>query len=205
MLANRFLGLRSSIFRMVSVSIGDRVIQSPPSVPASVLAEASNYLSTRLLGRTLSEARDAIRAELDEHQVQLDELTAKVVQAGLATWSGEERDGSLIVRGQAILLEDVTALADLERIRALFEALETKETMVRLLSLADDAEGIQIFIGSGNQLFNITGCSMIVAPYKNTSEKIIGAIGVIGPTRINYARIIPMVDYTAKMIGRLIG
>ena len=99
----------------------------------------------------------------------------------------------------------MTALADLERIRALFEALETKETMVRLLSLADDAEGIQIFIGSGNQLFNITGCSMIVAPYKNTSEKIIGAIGVIGPTRINYARIIPMVDYTAKMIGRLIG
>ncbi len=185
--------------------VENRVIQSLPTVPPSVLAEASNYLSARLLGRTLSEARDAIRAELDEHQVQLDELTAKVVQAGLATWSGAERDGSLIIRGQATLLEDVTALADLERIRTLFAALETKETMVRLLSLADDAEGIQIFIGSDNQLFNITGCSMIVAPYQNTSEKIIGAIGVIGPTRMNYARIIPMVDYTAKMIGRLIG
>ena len=185
--------------------VENRVIQSPPTMPPSVLAEASNYLSARLLGRTLSEARDAIRAELDEHQVQLDELTAKVVQAGLATWSGAERDGSLIVRGQATLLEDVTALADLERIRTLFAALETKETMVRLLSLADDAEGIQIFIGSDNHLFNITGCSMIVAPYQNTSEKIIGAIGVIGPTRMNYARIIPMVDYTAKMIGRLIG
>ena len=185
--------------------VENRVIQSPPTMPPSVLAEASNYLSARLLGRTLSEARDAIRAELDEHQVQLDELTAKVVQAGLATWSGAERDGSLIVRGQATLLEDVTALADLECIRTLFAALETKETMVRLLSLADDAEGIQIFIGSDNHLFNITGCSMIVAPYQNTSEKIIGAIGVIGPTRMNYARIIPMVDYTAKMIGRLIG
>ncbi|MDP6603241.1 MAG: heat-inducible transcriptional repressor HrcA [Rhodospirillales bacterium] len=185
--------------------VENRVIQSPPSVPPSVLAEASNYMSARLLGRTLSEARDAIRAELDEHQAQLDELTAKVVEAGLATWSGEEPDGSLIVRGQATLLEDVTALADLERIRALFAALETKETMVRLLSLAEDAEGIQIFIGSDNQLFNITGCSMIVAPYQNTSEKIVGAIGVIGPTRMNYARIIPMVDYTAKMIGRLIG
>ncbi len=185
--------------------VENRVIQSPPSMPPSVLVEASNYLSARLLGRTLTEAREVISAELDAHQAQLDELTAKVVQAGLATWSGAERDGSLIVRGQATLLEDVTALADLERIRSLFTALETKEIMVRLLSLAEDADGIQIFIGSDNQLFNITGCSMIVAPYQNTSEKIIGAIGVIGPTRMNYARIIPMVDYTAKMIGRLIG
>ena len=111
----------------------------------------------------------------------------------------------LIVRGQANLLEDISAVADLERIRALFQALETKETVLKLLSLADMAEGVRIFIGAANQLFDVTGCSMIVSPYRDSQQKIVGAIGVIGPTRMNYARIIPMVDYTAKLIGRLLG
>ena len=109
------------------------------------------------------------------------------------------------MRGQAHLLDDVTAIADLEHIRALFAALETKETMIKILGLADSAEGVQIFIGADNALFNLAGCSMIVAPYNNPRQKIVGAIGVIGPTRINYARIIPMVDYTAKLVGRMIG
>ena len=109
------------------------------------------------------------------------------------------------MRGQANLLEDVTALADLERLRSLFEMLETKETVLRLLDASKKAEGVQIFIGAESHLFGVAGCSLIIAPYQNSRERIIGAIGVIGPTRINYARIIPMVDYTAKMIGRIIG
>jgi heat-inducible transcriptional repressor len=185
--------------------VENRLISVPMTLPPSVLVQATNYLSARLVGRTLQEAHAEIVAELESHQAQLDELTQKVVESGLATWSGggqTDSSGTLIVRGQAKLLEDVTALTDLERIRSLFEALETKNEMLKLLSLADDADGVQIFIGADNKLFNVAGCSMIVGPYRNDASHIVGAIGVIGPSRMNYARIIPMVDYTARMIGQ---
>ena len=187
--------------------VENRVIETPLDLPPSALVEASNFLSARLVGRTLGEAHSEIETELSQHRVQLDALTAKVVEAGLATWGGSDNDsgGALIVRGQANLLDDVHAVQDLERIRALFQALETKESMLKLLTLADGAAGVQIFIGADNNLFNVAGCSLIVGPYRNTAEKIVGAIGVIGPTRMNYARIIPMVDYTAKLVGRLMG
>jgi len=185
--------------------VENRIIETPPGLPPSALVEASNFLSARLVGRTLIEARAEILAELEEHRAALGQLTSKLVESGLASWAGGEPGGSLIVRGQAHLLDDVQALGELEHIRTLFAALETKETLVRLLSIVDKADGVQIFIGSGDALFNVAGCSMIVSPYRDGRERIIGAIGVIGPTRINYARIIPMVDYTAKLVGRLIG
>ncbi len=186
--------------------VENRVMELPADVPQSVLVEAGNFLNARLTGRTLEEARERILAELESQRSQLDLLTKKVVEAGLATWTGgNQRDGQFIVRGQSHLLDDVTALDDLERIRTLFEALETKETMLRLLDLTHSAEGVQIFIGAENALFSQSGCSLVVAPYHNSEEQIVGAIGVIGPTRINYARIIPLVDYTAKMVGRIIG
>ncbi|MTJ82016.1 MAG: heat-inducible transcriptional repressor HrcA [Telmatospirillum sp.] len=186
--------------------VENRVLDLPRDVPASVLVEATNYLNARVVGRTLDEAKRRIFEELDGQRAQLDELTGKVVAAGVATWAGGGKGaGQLIVRGQSHLLDDVTAIEDLERIRALFEALETKEQMLHLIELAHGAEGVQIFIGAENELFKVSGCTMIVAPYHNSREQIVGAIGVIGPTRINYARIIPMVDYTAKVIGRLIG
>jgi heat-inducible transcriptional repressor len=164
---------------------------------------ASNYLSARLIGRTIEEARSAILAEIESAQGQLDSLTAKLVEAGLAIRSGGT--GQLIVRGQSNLLEDVGDRADVVRIRALFDALETKDTMLKLLEAANRAEGVQIFIGAENQMFAHAGCSIIITPYMNSREQVVGAIGVIGPTRLNYARIIPMVDYTAKVIGRLLG
>ena len=174
-------------------------------LPPSSLVSAGNYLNARLIGRTIEEARDEIGREIDSHQVQLDALTSKLVAAGLASWAGDAAGSALIVRGQANLLDDVTALADLERLRTLFEMLETRETMLRLLDASKQGEGVQIFIGAENRLFGVAGCAMLIAPYQNSREQIVGAIGVIGPTRINYARIIPMVDYTAKVIGRLIG
>ena len=185
--------------------VENRVIEIPAGLPASALVQATNYLSARLVGRTIAEAYDGIMVELENHRVQIDELTRNVVERGLATWAGGESGGTLIVRGQANLLGDVQAIGDLEAIRSLFEALETKETLLKLLSLADRAEGVQIFIGSDNPLFGTSGCSMIVGPYRDGRERVVGAIGVIGPTRINYARIIPMVDYTAKLVGRLLG
>lgn len=188
--------------------VENRLLSTPLDLPPSALVQATNYLSARLVGRTLKEAHEQIKAELESHKAQLDALTQKVVESGLATWGGgaggTAPEGTLIVRGQAKLLEDVTALADLERIRSLFAALETKEDMLKLLSLADGAAGVQIFIGADNKLFNVAGCSMIVGPYRNERNRIVGAIGVIGPTRMNYARIIPMVDYTAKLIGDMI-
>ncbi len=185
--------------------VENRVIEVPLGLPPSALISAGNYLSARLIGRTIEEARSEIQQEIESHQVQLDVLTSKLVAAGLASWAGGDKGSALIVRGQANLLDDVTALADLERLRTLFEMLETRETILRLLDASKQGEGVQIFIGAESHLFGVTGCSMVIAPYHNSREQIVGAIGVIGPTRINYARIIPMVDYTAKVIGRLIG
>ena len=189
--------------------VENRIIQTPKALPASSLVQASNYLSARLVGRTISEAYDEVMMDLDQARAEIDQLTTQVVESGLAIWSGDDpasaQGGSLIIRGQAHLLEDVSAMADLERIRALFEALETKEEILKLLSLTDTADGVQIYIGADSALFNLAGVSMVADTFKNTSEQIVGAIGVVGPTRMNYARIIPMVDYTAKLIGRMIG
>lgn len=189
--------------------VENRVIDLPVGVGPATLIEAGNYLTTRLAARTLAEARAEIERDMAEQRSQLDDVAQNVVQAGLATWTVDNvRDESvLIVRGQANLLDDVTTLADLERIRALFEALETKKTMLRLIDRVQEGDGVQIFIGAENQLFGLSGCSMVVAPYhagENGAARVLGAIGVIGPTRMNYARIIPMVDYTARVVSRLL-
>ncbi|WP_291299071.1 heat-inducible transcriptional repressor HrcA [Elioraea sp.] len=187
--------------------VENRVIEAPLGLPPSALIQAGNYVNSRLAGRTLEDARKAIEEEISAHRTELDDLTSKVVEAGLATQAGTQAGAgrALIVRGQASLLADVTALERLETIRGLFERLEAKETLLRLLELAQESEGVQIFIGAENRLFEAAGVTMIVAPYRNARDRIVGAIGVIGPTRINYARIIPAVDYTAKVIGRLLG
>ncbi|TVR79063.1 MAG: heat-inducible transcriptional repressor HrcA [Rhodospirillales bacterium] len=185
--------------------VENRIVETPKDLPPSALVEASNYLSARLVGHTLGEARQRILEEIKAHEAALDELASKVVESGLAIRAGGEDGGSLIIRGQARLLEDVQALDDLEHIRSLFSALETKEIMLKVLSLVDNADGVQIFIGASNDLFSLAGCSMVVSSYRDSRSRIIGAIGVIGPTRMNYARIIPMVDYSAKLVGRFIG
>ena len=203
------LGPGRALVVMVFASgvVENRIIDVPMGLPPSSLVEASNFLSRRLLGRTLAEAQAEITGELADQRAELDKLTQRVVTAGLATWSRPEGagEGALILRGQSQLLEDVTALEDLERIRHLFRVLETKESLSRLLELTDVAEGVQIFIGAESELFGLTGCSLVVAPYGNSERQVVGAIGIIGPTRIDYARIIPTVDYTAKVIGRIIG
>jgi heat-inducible transcriptional repressor len=201
------LGPGRALVVMVTASgaVENRVIDVPLGMPASSLVEASNYLSARLVGRTLAEATERIRKELEEQRAELDELSRKLVEQGLATWTSDSKGGALIVRGQSQLLEEINALEDLERVRRLFTVLETKESLLRLLSLTDSAQGVQIFIGAENELFGMADCSMVIAPYSNSSQQIVGAIGVIGPTRIDYARIIPMVDYTAKVIGQLVG
>jgi heat-inducible transcriptional repressor len=197
--------------RALAVLVGEdgqvenRVLALPPGVPPSALTEATNFLNARIRGRTLAEARLELETALAQGRAELDQLTQKVIAAGLASWSGgETEDRQLIVRGHANLLEDLHALDDLERVRLLFDDLETKRGVIDLLGRAESAEGVRIFIGSENKLFSLSGSSLIVAPFEDKQRKVVGVLGVIGPTRLNYARIIPMVDYTAKLVGRLL-
>ncbi|EKN01057.1 MULTISPECIES: heat-inducible transcriptional repressor HrcA [Acidocella] len=185
--------------------VENRIIETPPGLPPSALQQASNFLNAQLAGLTLTELRGRVRAELTADRSALDELTSAVIEAGLATWGQEGRSGSLILRGQGRLLEDIDQLEKLSAIQALFERLETEETLLKLLDLAEESDGVRIFIGAESGLFGSAGVSMIVAPARNAQDRIVGAIGVIGPTRINYGKIIPVVDYTARVIGRLLG
>jgi heat-inducible transcriptional repressor len=187
-------------------SVENRIVDTPSGMPASTLVEASNYLNARLRGRTLGETRAEIEAASAQAKRELDDLTARLVNAGLAFWAGAETAGQqLIVRGQANLLEDPGARDDLERIRHLFADLETKTDVIDLLHRAESGDGVRIFIGSENKLFSLSGSSMIAAPLRNGDRKIAGVLGVIGPTRLNYARIVPVVEYTARMLGGLMG
>jgi heat-inducible transcriptional repressor len=186
--------------------VENRVLTLQAGVPSSALTEASNFLNARIRGRTLAEARLELETTLKQNQAELDQLTQKVITAGLASWSGGNGDDrQLIVRGQANLLEDLHALEDLERVRLLFEDLETKREVVDLLGRAESAEGVRIFIGSENKLFSLSGSSTIIAPYSDGAGHIVGVLGVIGPTRLNYARVIPMVDYAARIVSRMLG
>jgi heat-inducible transcriptional repressor len=186
--------------------VENRVLNVPPGLPTSSLIEAANFLNSRVRGKTIADLRIELEKMVDEGRAELDQLTQKVVSAGLASWSGgnSEDDRRLIVRGHANLLDDLRAVEDLERVRSLFDALETKRGVVDLLARADSAEGVRIFIGSENKLFSLSGSSTIIAPYRDSAGRIVGVIGVIGPTRLNYARVIPMVDYTARMVSRLL-
>lgn len=187
--------------------VENRLIEIPPGVPPSALVEATNYVNARLSGRTLEEARTAVFEALQAERGELDRLSAKIVAEGLATLvnTAEGDDKVLIVRGTSHLLENMEAQDDLERIRTLFDEIEKKNALVRLLESAKNGDGVRIFIGSENRLFGLSGSSVIAAPYANAQGKVVGVIGVLGPTRLNYARIIPMVDHTAKVIGRLLG
>ena len=185
--------------------VENRILNVPPGLPSSALVEAANFLNARIRGKTLAELRSETESALVAGQAELDQLTQKIVSAGLASWSGgESEERKLIVRGHANLLEDLRALEDLERVRSLFDALETKREVIDLLGRAERGDGVRIFIGSENKLFSLSGSSTIVAPYRDNKGSILGVIGVIGPTRLNYARVIPMVDYTARIVSQLL-
>jgi heat-inducible transcriptional repressor len=185
-------------------SIENRIVELPSGLPASALVEASNYLSERIRGKTMADVRNELEAARLDAEKQLDGLTAGLVAAGLAGWAGDPDGRQLIVRGQANLLEDLNAAEDLERIRLLLSDLETQKDVIDLLSRAETSEGVRIYIGSENKLFSLSGSSLIAAPFRDSNQKIVGVLGVIGPTRLNYARVIPMVDYTAKVVSKLL-
>jgi heat-inducible transcriptional repressor len=189
-----------------SGDVENRVFDLPAGVTASQLHEASNFLNAHIRGRTLAEAKAEIARVKDETRAALDTASRNLVEKGLAVWAGGEAGlpSRLIVRGRANLLENVTAQADIELLKHLFEDLETQDGLMQLLDLAEEGSGVRIYIGSENRLFSLSGSSLVVAPYRDKEARVIGALGVIGPTRLNYARIVPMVDYTAQLISRML-
>jgi len=186
-------------------TVENRLMPLSAGVTPSTLQEASNFLNARLKGRPLAEARTEMRAELDAARLQLDAAAARLVEDGLAAWSGgPDRERALIVRGRANLLQNHESAADLELVRVLFDDLEQKEQLIGLLDGVNAAQGVRIFIGAETRLFSLSGSAVIAAPYMNGRQRVLGAIGVIGPARLNYARIIPLVDYTARVLGRML-
>jgi len=183
--------------------VENRMIQIGNDIPAASLMAATNYLNTRLAGKTINEARKTILDEIKNHRSELDALSARVVEQGLAV--ADVQSGQFFVRGTAKLLEDVKAMEDVENIQKLMDLLDREETMARMLEAAEDGQGVRIYIGSENRLFKHAGLSMVVAPARNREQKVVGAIGVIGPTRLNYGKVVPIVDYTSQVISRLIG
>jgi heat-inducible transcriptional repressor len=183
-------------------SVENRVVELPPGINPAALTEVGNYVSARLSGLTLNQAQNRLQEEIRAGEAALDSAAQELIARGLATWSQDGLRPVLIVRGQANLLDE-QATADLERVRQLLDELETKEEIVRLLDSARAGQGMKIFIGSENKLFALSGSSVIAAPYRGADGKVVGVVGVIGPTRLNYARVVPMVDFTAQALSRL--
>ncbi len=185
-------------------TVENRVLKVPPDLPAATLRQAARFLNERFSGLTMREMGARVGRELRALRREMDALAAEAVAQGLAVWSGSGDEKRLIVRGTSNLIGDAELLSDLERLRQLFADLEEKRALVELLSLVEEGEGVRIFIGSENPLFSLSGSSMIVAPYAAPGQDLVGVLGVIGPTRMPYARIIPVIDYAAKVVGRLL-
>ena len=187
-------------------AVENRIIELPRGLPSSALVEASNYLNAHVRGRTIAEARLELERQREERRHEIDKLTERVIAAGVATWSGASAEsGTLIVRGMSNLIGDVKALEDLEKIRVLFDDLENKREIIQLLGLAEQGEGVRIFIGSENKLFSLSGSALVVAPFRDSGDRVVGVLGVIGPTRLNYARVVPAVNYTAQLMTLMVG
>lgn len=191
---------------MADGQVENRLFAPPVGLTPSAMRAAANFLNAVLQGHTLSEAHGIVTAEIAKNRAELDALSQRLIEAGVALWSDDGTGGRdrLIVRGRSNLLDRSESVAELERIRQLFDDLERKRDLAQLLDLAEGGDGVRVFIGAENKLFSLSGSALVVSPYMNADRKIIGAVGVIGPTRLNYGRIVPIVDYTAQLVGRLV-
>ncbi len=193
------------ILVMADGQVENRVFTPSPGQTPSSMREAANFVNSVVAGHTLSDLRTVLFREIEKHRLELDGLAQNLIKDGVASWSLEtDMDARLIVRGRSNLIEDASTQQDLDRVKELFDDLEQKKEIAEFLSLSEQGEGVRIFIGSENKLFSLSGSSLVVSPYMNSERKVIGAVGVIGPTRLNYGRIVPIVDYTAQLMGRVL-
>lgn len=186
-------------------NVENRMFTPPLGQTPSAMREAANFLNSIVAGHTINELKSVVERNVEKQQSELDVLAQKLIQDGVAVWEADQNeDARLIVRGRSNLLDGDTSQEDMDRIKTLFDDLERKKEMAQFLDLAEEGEGVKIFIGSENKLFSLSGSSLVVSPYMNSDRKVIGAVGVIGPTRLNYGRIVPIVDYTAQLVGRIL-
>lgn len=190
---------------MADGQVENRIFTPPLGQTPSAMREAANFLNAVLAGHTVSDLKSVVEIEIGRRRQELDSLAAKLIEAGVAVWADEGVGGSerLIVRGRSNLIDETVNEADLERVKTLFDDLERKQDIAQFLDLTEQGDGVRIFIGSENKLFSLSGSSLVVSPYMNADRKVIGAVGVIGPTRLNYGRIVPIVDYTAQLVSRM--
>ena len=192
-----------NLLMAATLASGTTILENAAREPEIV--DTANFLNAIGQGRTLQELKSSISMEIKKHRSELNVLTTGLVEAGVAVMQDAGGDNErLIVRGRSNLLETAGTVEDLERVRVLFDDLERKRDIAEFLQLADEGEGVRIFIGAENKLFSLSGSSLVVSPYMNSDQKVVGAIGVIGPTRLNYGRIVPIVNYTAQMVGRVL-
>lgn len=190
---------------MADGQVENRIFTPPLGQTPSAMREAANFLNAVLAGHTVSDLKSVVEKEIAHRRQELDTLAQKLIEAGVAVWADESSGGPdrLIVRGRSNLLGDTSNEGDLDRIKSLFDDLERKQDIAQFLDLTEQGEGVRIFIGSENKLFSLSGSSLVVSPYMNADRKVIGAVGVIGPTRLNYGKIVPIVDYTAQLVSRM--
>lgn len=187
-------------------NVENRLFTLPPGLTPSAMTSATNFLNAHLRGMTLDEAQNAIASRIERSRAELDTAAQALIESGVAEWSGGQRGSdNLIVRGLSNLLSDASMSGEIESVRMLFDDLERKRDLAQVLELADGGEGVRVFIGAESKLFSHSGSALVISPYMDESRKIVGALGVIGPTRLNYARIMPIVDFTARMVGKLVG
>lgn len=201
------LGAERALVVLVTADghVENRVFTPPPGLTPSAMREAANYLNALAEGRTIAELRTTVARDIAARRREIDQLARELAESGLAVWENRGEQGErLIVRGQSNLLVESAQSEDIDRIRSLFDDLERKRDLAEFLELTEGGEGVRIFIGSENKLFSLSGSSLVVSPYMDANRRVIGAIGVIGPTRLNYARVVPLVNYTAQLVGRLV-
>jgi heat-inducible transcriptional repressor len=190
---------------MADGQVENRIFTPPLGQTPSAMREAANFLNAVLAGHTVSDLKSVVEIEIGRRRQELDVLATKLIEAGVAVWAEEGVGGPerLIVRGRSNLIDESVSESDLERVKTLFDDLERKQDIAQFLDLTERGDGVRIFIGSENKLFSLSGSSLVVSPYMNADRKVIGAVGVIGPTRLNYGRIVPIVDYTAQLVSRM--
>lgn len=201
-------GRAMAVIVMKDGSVENRLFAMPAGMTGSAIEQATNFLNAHLRGMTLPEARSALARKIDARKAELDSASQSLIESGLAEWSnadhGNKETGNLIVRGLSNLLKDAHAAEEIDTIRHLFDDLERQQNLANILELAEGGEGVRVFIGAESKLFSHSGSALVISPYMDSNRKIVGALGVIGPTRLNYARILPIVDYTARMVGKLV-
>lgn len=189
-----------AIFVSQSGTVQNKIIETDKELQFADLTRMSNYLDDLLKGLTIMQVKNRILEEMQEEKIRYDALLARALKLSQQTLEGT--DAEVFIEGQANIMEQ-PEFADVAKMKEIIRAFEEKGQLLALLERSMAAEGVQIFIGSESHLNRMTGMSLVTSTYM-TGKNTLGILGVIGPTRMGYAKVIPIVDYTARQVSRLL-